>query len=1617
MASPTPSVTAVADRLLRAGALLPPAAAHGRDLPTDTLAARTYRHPVLAEPVVQLTPTATAAGDDLVMGFLGFGDPVVGPAVAQTVRRAPGFPAWALINDPKHARHALDVVKAMKSAGRRVRSKPGHAWEAFDAIAKQLGRSTAHFLPSYWEEVGRAFIEAGNATYASRSFSKAREAERVHALKVDLEAQRAAILEFALRGAVSIKALEEFARSCVKRDGAKAAWTGFRDLCLKRCQGGMPPWGNMLDELLAMAKAAGAARDAELLRLVTELLPLPAVRQAPEAFWDAAKPAIDQLAADPAWAGRLLDLVPAPGGDSDWYGTWATWLEAWGLIDHLVAGRLPDGTALAAAPWLERLAERCTAMWSETPAVVYRLAERLAPRLRADGAVVQLVSDGSADLDLVEQTLALGIVLADPPGGLRLPINAWVGPHGEGAHAQQGRDPARTAADPRFRPALRQAVVNALDEEDKVKAMVLAPSLLALAREAVQERIAAAAKGGLPGAVDTAVWLGSNLLPPLRAAVPELVAQATSIPVAACLARTLRCGLIDELGWPALEAAVARLRRAPDPNDEDDDGLPALGGQAPYVVVHNGVRAEVIGPDGTVLACDLSRPAGATTDSVLYRDGRVLHTWSIDWQQHGFSWSHEPGVHHPSTERIRDSIGGMQIELPGGGTCTGRRAWRAGEAQPPFETRPLVSDGRTIWVRHEEVLRELDPATGDLGRASMPAFFEAWAERQLDLGKCSLLPHPAAAGPVIRQGGLTGLRVAGVDGGVRVEALDGSTWQGEADHPAALLRWPGDEGGAPRLLDRSWRSSEVKSPEGWVSCNTDPSWSPGQPCQLPAEFWPAMQVRDAAASAALRCWSDADAAALIATATQELPEPAEGEDEDAEGEAVELVETTAHAARLLPGQIDDRVRDAVATVAGIAAQVARQLAALTGGGPAVVDTAVEEQVATACNLIGWGISSAKQRPVAAMHKLAATLGAGPVDGRITTMLKDWNQLGRLDQVAFTIAISGQSPSRYQRIEGDARAAIAAWCEALAGSGLCALPGRWRFGSCAFDKAKPPVPVAKVSYSSLHGGAWVDGSAYLLWGSSYGDSAELLEYAPDGEFRGLASAPFSDEHEVLLPSPARLAAWAAALRRERPAPPAPELIDRATALVGCDRGVAALLLAGLPGYNSYEHNFLPKELREALGLKVAEATAARDQLRGLDQPRLQALVAALVGDDPAGLWQLEASGADGRSPLQRLAAAWGGAADAALPQTVRHGASRNLQAACAAALAGTPVFDAVGSTVRLAKARHGRVELSFGPAEGKRAFTAELLDAAWWAAREVHLHQPWDSPSAKALAALVPHLDRALDDPATVLPLGDMDRCDHPTWKRLEQAWEQLGAARGQPLAGDGLSGELRDDGQMVMALVGDHMSVALRPHQVRSPAEAARFLALVDAEHPVWGFMTEVAAQVVAWRLPPVRSLLARLGGAALPPGSYDGDPRHSAPQLVAAAAKRLKLGEDGAIAYLMVLALAEPTDALLRSVLGWDADRLEAALDEAVGRKLLVAAKRRGAGRSRFLPGGWEDLKGSYLPVETWKLPLYGGQRRKAALILPSGPLLPLTSMAGVYAAAWQRVVDGDAPRYEEVR
>src|SRR5215471_8255679 len=106
----------------------------------EQVVARTYRHPALGgRVVVRLASDRLGQAEDLAMEFLGFAAPEVSPPVALQQRRSLGFAAWALINDPRNARFALDLVKRMKATARLARSKPGHAWDAYADMAKDLG--------------------------------------------------------------------------------------------------------------------------------------------------------------------------------------------------------------------------------------------------------------------------------------------------------------------------------------------------------------------------------------------------------------------------------------------------------------------------------------------------------------------------------------------------------------------------------------------------------------------------------------------------------------------------------------------------------------------------------------------------------------------------------------------------------------------------------------------------------------------------------------------------------------------------------------------------------------------------------------------------------------------------------------------------------------------------------------------------------------------------------------------------------------------------------------------------------------------------------------------------------------------------------------------------------------------------------------------------------------------------------------------------------------------------------------------------------------------------------------------------------------------------------------
>ncbi len=138
-------------------------------------------------------------------------------------------------------------------------------------------------------------------------------------------------------------------------------------------------------------------------------------------------------------------------------------------------------------------------------------------------------------------------------------------------------------------------------------------------------------------------------------------------------------------------------------------------------------------------------------------------------------------------------------------------------------------------------------------------------------------------------------------------------------------------------------------------------------------------------------------------------------------------------------------------------------------------------------------------------------------------------------------------------------------------------------------------------------------------------------------------------------------------------------------------------------------------------------------------------------------------------------------------------------------------------------------------------------------------------------------------------------------------------------------------------------------------------------------------------------------------------NPQLSVPELVAEVSRTHGLGEDAAALYLQLLALPDPTDRNVARWTGWKPARLKRARAELAATALVLEAKRSRAGRGLFLPGGWQEAKSPALPAETWKAALYE---------LPTHrPVLAPLPVPELFARAWQRTVDGDAPGYEELQ
>ncbi|MFF3109467.1 hypothetical protein ACFVSN_09785 [Kitasatospora sp. NPDC057904] len=1707
------------ERLLDAGAVLPAGTVPGAgrsDSAADVLTARTYAHPALdGRRIVRLVPGALGPAEDLAVDFLGLAPQAEPAEVGQVRQEALGFPAWALVHDPANGHHALALVKELERLARQAKSKPGAAKDGFDALAARLGRAVPHFLPTFCEEVGRIFLGVGNQTYAASWFGKAREAERTHGLEVDEERLRAVFLEFALAGALTVKSLRQYVKSLGARLDAATAWQRFRQLCTERAAAGMAPYAGVAEDARALVKAAGLDREEHEQSLLAELLAAPAANRAPVAFWKSWHGALVALGRrDEAVRVRLLELMPTAGGNSDAPAHDAAWLAVLAETgaEGLLTGPRPEHTPgaqgaqgaedTAPAAWLRRWTDHIGRGWGSRPtcAATVALAGRMAERLRADGTPVDLftgIRRSTTQLDLLERLLADGVPVADPPAGLGLDLTGWARHSGS-----TGPDLAAVAADPRFRGVLRAATPSAWETAVQQKLPAL-PLLRELFAEWADERAAeVAAARGLAGAADLVRSL-SPYRSVLRSISPAAAERIAALDVAGLLARALGAGILDELGWPALEEALDKLADPPkspgttsDPvGSQDDDLGKTPGGRTlqglivedawPYLILARLDRAVVVGPQGIVLEHTLRLPKLEqwSRPRLRFVDGELLVVWHEKGKQRAY-WSGRPaetfelggetiaryyyGDRHPEAP---------SLPLPGGGRTTGERPLHTGDTRMPAE-HPVLGDGTGHWtLRHGptgRALHEFDPATGTLGRAAEPPVIAASAAAgTLDLDRTRLLPlqpglehtpfgtDGTVLGSWVRVDTGRTVTTVSADGRTIVMPLNGAHPDivpvGRLTLPGTAAA-PGESTPTGPVVTRSIRDHlALALPDlGPDVATADHArtvdLSPCRPGDLqavgtglvpPLDHWHALRPRDEAGSQVLRAVTPEQAAALIDIAWPADVEPVPENEQrwlTVQGVRRKLTHRRGARRRLpvravgaaLPGITDPRLLAGVTGLARIAAEL------LNGVGRFV------EQ------------PEAEARPTAATATAAAPPEHRPDHGRdaelqaaVSGWVPDvdrygsswgapgtWKVLNNLRTVTAVLADpppataeGWSSPASVDLKGGDihhawlpllgrlhllVQAAASPLTEPAHRSTLVLLLGELTRGLLADRGAtvrqialSEPTERTTTGRPTAHRQGQVlrhgDRTVVILGHrNTRGDHAYWLavDHDPSGEFGPVDHFTTIAERNT----EERLdAAWIATFLRVLALHgPVPADRARATAfgeLTGIGTARASLVLAAAPALFQWHGPVLPADRLPDFGLKAAEATAARDWLRRRERTGLDEVWAALLPADPE---TLPSDGPD----LTAGAEAW-----------IRHfGRLVTLPDDAQATVTGVDVdhVEAVLNPDRTPwLSRTTTFRLTTTPDGSSKQMVAAdasavpgfgMLRGAIDALRWLVYHLPADSPLRPLLPRTATALRERLADPELLFDFNLFQTAKGQSLAVILRSHFGL-----PPEGGADPDGLVRCGRALVLAPSGGTMErVLLRPAGLTGADD--QVLELLEGLGAGYGLASELAAIAAVLGGEP-----ENLAAPTEPAGSAEGDarwlhnPQFSVPALVTEAARTHGLGEDAAALYLQLLALPDPTDRNAARWTGWKPARLKRARAELAATGLVMEAKRARAGRTLFLPCGWQEAKAPALPAETWKADFYE--------LATHRPALPHQPVPELFARAWQRTVDGDAPGYEQLQ
>ncbi|WP_354644136.1 hypothetical protein [Kitasatospora camelliae] len=525
-------------------------------------------------------------------------------------------------------------------------------------------------------------------------------------------------------------------------------------------------------------------------------------------------------------------------------------------------------------------------------------------------------------------------------------------------------------------------------------------------------------------------------------------------------------------------------------------------------------------------------------------------------------------------------------------------------------------------------------------------------------------------------------------------------------------------------------------------------------------------------------------------------------------------------------------------------------------------------------------------------------------------------------------------------------------------------GRWRTVTVACPVRRPSPPVGHVYRTALS-------TAVVLHSGSYG--CAMLEYAPSGTFPedgplAAAGGTVEGRYDLVARADSRwLHAYLGLLAERGPLPARPEAVEELARRLVLTADEAGALLA-VRRYNRNEPTVAEKEIAARIGHDALREI--RDRLRPADPERLWTHGPDLdravdwwherFGAPPVDTELLAQAGREIRFPKGDWAPAGPGPAVDPGPDGLRR-RRRRIDTLLAAALAPATSPDCAPAPYA---SPYAMAWLAYRTPAGHPLRPA-LGEAA--------LRTAAAARRAGSAAWRVCSADRrsAMGEPPSPLPLADLTGVEVVDDPALWQ-WHVL-------VRPDRLGGA---DDPALDAL--DDYYDRLQPSQALPSGTGLP--ALTDLRILLSGDLDTLGRHLAA--------------DADRTPG-WEQDPRRSAPEAVAACADALGLSADAAALYLMLLALPDPTDRLVRQWTGWSPTVLKAAQQQVREAGLVVEARRSRAGRSLFLPGPWLELKVPRLPIEAAKAALLPAAPTRASGA--HGVLVPSRPLPALFADAWQ--------------